>query len=352
VPEGNDSFGYRLEVGDFNDDGFDDLVVAAIREGWSVDPDAGCVHVFYGSADGPRTDNDQRFVAEVGGLAGNRGLGDFLGEALAVGDFDDDGYDDLAFAAPSRDVNGVDRAGQVHVVFGTPGGLTVAGQQLLDDGDFGGTIEDGDLFGLALAAGNFDQSGASCWSLPCYDDLAIGVPGQTVLGHVDAGKVLVAPGGAAGVQTTGVEILNQLNQAGTPGDYEYFGQGLAAGQLDHSRNAFAGYDDLAVGVPGEAEAAGWSQGAVYLFFGSAAGIDGSQQESVLSQQPGFKSYPPANSDYFGTVLAIADLDDDGWGDLIAGIPEKDGTHEDAGAVQLLYGALFADGFECSGSDNW
>ena len=50
--------------------------------------------------------------------------GDHFGRALDVGDFDADGFDDLAVGAPHEDVNGANDAGLVHVYFGSPEGLS------------------------------------------------------------------------------------------------------------------------------------------------------------------------------------------------------------------------------------
>ena len=46
------------------------------------------------------------------------GPSDEFGGALVAADFDDDGFDDLAVAAPNDEVAGVSGAGAVHVIFG------------------------------------------------------------------------------------------------------------------------------------------------------------------------------------------------------------------------------------------
>lgn len=59
------------------------------------------------------------------------------------------------------------------------------------------------------------------------------------------------------------------------------------------------------------------------------------------------------SSQFGRVLAAGDFDDDGYSDLAIGVPYRttDGMN-DAGAVQILYGAMFADGFERANLELW
>jgi hypothetical protein len=114
-----------------------------------------------------------------------------FGRALAAGDFDGDGFDDLAVDAPREVVAGVvgpTGEGAVHVLYGTGNGLSAAGDQVWHQGSFGifGAPEDDDLFGQAVAAGDFDGDG--------LDDLAVGVPWEDVAGHTDAGAVNVLYG--------------------------------------------------------------------------------------------------------------------------------------------------------------
>ena len=100
-------------------------------------------------------------------------------------------------------------AGGVAILFGGASGLSAAGAQLIDDADVGGAIQAGDQFGTALAAGDFDRTGA-CWlSFACRTDLAIGVPGEDVGAASDAGLLVVGYGGAGGIQLGGADRFEQ-----------------------------------------------------------------------------------------------------------------------------------------------
>jgi hypothetical protein len=85
-----------------------------------------------------------------------------FGAALAIADFDGDGYDALAAGAPGErgavDPMSKTAAGGVNVIYGSADGLTVAGNQLWRQSTEGvpGAEEAWDSFGTAVAAGQFN----------------------------------------------------------------------------------------------------------------------------------------------------------------------------------------------------
>lgn len=106
-----------LASGDFDGDGKLDLAVGAAGEDVGNIANAGGVAIRYGGT------TPLQFLAQGHGLSGNPEAGDAVGAALASGDFDGDGYDDLAVGAPSEDVGNTSNAGLVNVIFGSAGGL-------------------------------------------------------------------------------------------------------------------------------------------------------------------------------------------------------------------------------------
>ena len=79
-----------------------------------------------------------------------------LGSALAAGDFDCDGFDDLAVGVPDdEDNNGaLADVGFVLMVYGGAGGLVAADHQVWDQQSVEQEVEEvGDGFGFALAVG-------------------------------------------------------------------------------------------------------------------------------------------------------------------------------------------------------
>ncbi len=193
--EVDDEFGAALATGDFDNDGYDDLVIGVPLEDWSTLVDSGVVQVLYGSVDGPVATDNQLWRQGADGLLDTTEAGDELGHALTVGDFNNDGYDDLAIGVPYEGIDSEPEAGAVAVLYGTSGGLSATGDDLFHQGTgvIDGELEDGDYFGSSLAAGDFDGD----W----YDDLAIGVPFESVSSSAGAGAVNVLYGSASGLLT-------------------------------------------------------------------------------------------------------------------------------------------------------
>jgi len=326
--QANDAFGNALASGDFNGDGFDDLAVGVPGEDSDLGLDAGAVSVLYGTGAGLDAPGNQFFQQDTGGINGTAEGGDSFGEALATGDFNNDGNDDLVIAVSNEDFNGEEGAGIVHVLFGTVGGLTAAGAQTWDEdqNNVPESAEDDDNFGAALAAGDFDNDG--------FDDLAIGVAEESVGTIANAGGVLVLRGSAIGLTVNDVKFFTQdkgeVRDACQAGDH--FGNALAAADFNGD-----GFADLAIGVPLES-IDGISQcGAVNLLLGSANGLrdDGNQFWHQSAEGIIDKNEP---KDRFGSTLAAGDFDGDGRADLAVGVPHEDIGAPDAGAMNVLYGS--------------
>ncbi|MEV4450072.1 FG-GAP and VCBS repeat-containing protein [Streptomyces mirabilis] len=91
-----DNFGYELDLGDINGDGYQDLVISAAYEDLNGVADAGMVTVLYGSAHGVNTSSGaQAFAQSTPGVPGSDEKSDFFGLDTKLDDVNGDGKADL-----------------------------------------------------------------------------------------------------------------------------------------------------------------------------------------------------------------------------------------------------------------
>jgi hypothetical protein len=258
--ESDDGFGWTLAAGDFDADGYADLAVTAIQE-TVTGTHEGAVHVLYGGAAGPGVSDDQLWSPGLSPAAGTATDSSLCGFALSVGDFDADGYDDLAMGCPHDQVGAVLGAGSVLVAYGSSVGLD--GSEVWTQGTPGvdESPESNDSFGLALTTGDYNGDG--------YDDLGIGAIGEDRSPYVDSGIVQVLRGSGGGLTAAGDVLLEQDSArtvGGSPDDYDSWGYALTSGDYDGD-----GLDDLAVGAPYDSDGGVEEGGVVNVFYGSASG---------------------------------------------------------------------------------
>ena len=166
-----------------------------------------------------------------------------------------------------------------------------------------------------------------------YDDLAIGVPYESVGTHPGAGAVHVLYGGPNGLSSAGSQRWNAdlATPFTDPQDNAHFGWALASGNFDGDA-----YDDLAIGSPHLDYANAVDTGGYFVLFGSSSGLSatGSRHEAAYSM---FST--DTNGWELGYALAAVDAlsndngapGSDGTADLAMGIP---GAGSDRGFVSL------------------
>jgi hypothetical protein len=130
VAEGDDRFGNAIVAGDFDGDGFDDLAIGVEKEDIDIKDDAGAFHIIFGGSSRLSASGDEFWNQDSPGLLKTNENFDNVGRALACGDYDDDGFADLAVAIPSEDTGGVIDSGAVMVIYGKSSGLSTGGEQL------------------------------------------------------------------------------------------------------------------------------------------------------------------------------------------------------------------------------
>jgi hypothetical protein len=397
--------------GDFNGDGVTDLAIGVPGEDRSLTtfdglgngttrevPDAGVVHIIFGSSTGLTSAGNQLFDQGVGKEDNDR-----FGAALASGNFNGDPYSDLAVGVPGERDSSGRVVGAVQIFYGSPEGLSRTGSLTLRAnlflipvpgpdltvvfrenmslvwGDFDGNMV-GDLaiegaaespscdvgvvvlFGAqgvplstsrkqeifvrggcrpntvfndaALAAGDFTGD--------ARDELVVGAPHANVT-TIRAGRVTILAGTATGVATEPMQEINEPAFLAPLDDTDAefgdeFGAALAVGDFNGDGNK-----DLAIGAPGEdvgnspTTTGIDSAGAVSIFTGGGSGASTLAFAQKLTQSsPGIEA-AEAN-DVFGASLAANNFNGDLFSDLAIGAPgETLAGQAGAGAVSVIYG---------------
>ncbi|MCP3974578.1 MAG: peptidoglycan DD-metalloendopeptidase family protein [bacterium] len=335
----DEEFGYATGCGDINSDGFDDLIVGVPGDANGGNADAGSVNLVLGSSNGLVASGSNRWHLDRRGVAGVAKVGDRFGESLAVGDFDGDGFADVAVGVPGKKISGEPGAGMISVLYGSAAGFDGTSAPFHEDkAGVSGQAEAGDGFGSSVAAGDFDDDGRA--------DLAIGIPGEDSASGSDSGAVSVLYGTGSGLATADQARFSQKSTGiqGARAADERFGAALTSGDFDGDDNL-----DLAIGVPGD-QVGGAAAGGVNVLYGSGAGLSSSNNE-LFRQGAGGVSGSSAAGDLFGSALAAGDFDSDGNQDLAIGTPGKQVTGLDnAGSVAVLYGS--GNGLTGAGDDTW
>jgi hypothetical protein len=319
---------------DFNGDGYADLAIAADREGVAAKRRAGAVTILYGSHDGLNASNAQRWHQDQPGVKGVSHGNERFGSALATGDFDADGFADLAIGVPNDTYSGLKHAGAVNGLYGSALGLTAARDQRWWQASLPDEPEELDRFGAALASGDFDQDG--------HWDLAIGVPGETIGATTYAGMVEIVHGGPDGLSSGGAATMTRTSIGESDASWGKFGSRLAAGDFDGDDSA-----DLAIGEPLI------DGGGVGVVYGDPEGLGGGGYERWTQDTPGIVG--EAGDDLFGTALTSGDFDGDAVDDLAIGasydfVSTCGASGCNAGAVAVLYGTL--SGLSATGNQLW
>jgi len=319
-PSPFDSFGYAIATGDVNGDGMEDIVAGAYYSDPFQQNAAGTVFIFFGT-DYPSQQVDidlseENADIQIYGASSN----DQCGKAIAVGNINNDAFDDIIIASPFADVDAMESAGKVYVIYG---GNNLQSEYFLQNQDHNSIIKGGnanDFIGVSLKAADLNNDN--------FADLIIGSPNADHPGAVNCGKTFIIFGS------------NSLNQeydlSQDEQDLTIIGENmndnsascLQVGNINNDQ-----YNDLFIGAP-QADPDGRNNaGKIYLIKG-VENFTGS--EILLSGSPDLTSTILGASieGKTGNTIALGDINGDNNDDLICS--DLSGNNFN-GAVEIIFG---------------
>jgi hypothetical protein len=244
---------------------------------------------------------------------------------LTAGDVNHDGRTDLV--VDGFETDSYEGWNANYYVPGSATGLTAAAAVKLTPGVITGIGDiNGDGYGDIVTGANWDPTGNSSTTVP---------------GSYSGGKVYVTLGTATGPGSRKSFTQNTGSVPGSSERGDEFGTELSMGDINGD-----GYQDVAVGAPGEDLTVGGTNrvntGSVTVLYGSPSGLKVTTGIQYFSQDTAGVPDAAESHDHFGGELKLEDVTGDGKADLtIAAAGENGGTTTHAGNGALT--ALKSDG---------
>ncbi|MCC6548340.1 FG-GAP repeat protein [Candidatus Sumerlaeota bacterium] len=333
-----------VATGDFNNDGIDDIAFGSPRSAAVLTANSGNIFVVYGSDDflnNPYYDLTAQPNQAINGLFSRlvvdntegfqlmpeRG-GEQFGHALASGDFDGDGIDDLAIGAPAL-FGAPSSPGAVYLLYGRDDSVTtlpLAGLELIENEIFDDMAFEilgnpaHNYFGEVVALLDLDSDG--------YDDLVVGSPNNPVLVNIEV--IWGRPRTVPAIQQLHREVMGAVEISTIVGGGiagERMGSSFAAGDFISTAAK-----ELFVGCPGW-PGDGTSRGRVIQLNLPKPASNFDTYNVILAPL----QYRAVNvGAEFGSSIAFDQFDPDTPAELVVGAPNED---NDRGVVHIVKPAV-------------
>ncbi|HRB33528.1 MAG TPA: integrin alpha [Nitrosomonas sp.] len=315
-------------AGDFNGDGFDDLLVAGTTYSDSAS-------IFFGKGTGfSSTESLSTAVQDKNTSISIVGLGSNNNNTISVsraGDINGDHIDDIILGYAG---DGFYQAGSSYVIFGKSNFTS----NTIDLGTLNGTngfwlqgidgINGKDDLGSSLSgAGDVNGDG--------YDDLIVGARGGGN-NPTNGGSSYVVFGKASGFNAKlEMNLLDGTNGFRLDGvsAFDFAGHSVSnAGDVNGD-----GFADILIGAPGT-DINGDNSGSSYVVFGKASGFGAVVDLGSLNGSNGFAIDGLDGNDQLGKSVSNAgDVNGDGYGDILIGAPGTDHNGSYSGSVYVVFG---------------
>ncbi len=317
-PVADADWGRPLGAGDFDGDGFDDIVVAACESFGSV---FSTVHVVRGGPAAHGRGVQDLAVVPADLVITGAQVDDNLGASIAAGDVNGDLIDDLLLVASTADYGGISDRGIAYLLYGSADFFASPTRDLAVTANWDlrilGPVAAGDMGGSSLFGGS-DAQAAAIGNLngDAYGDIALGV--HLADGDQNgAGRVYVRYGGPfpSGITLNLATSSNYHVQILGAGELDELGAVVKTGDITGD-----GIDELI--LPNEYWSAGLftSEGAVHIFRGDTTW---DSYINLATTNADITLRGDYDYDNLGESAAVGDFNGDSIVDLAAAAPGAD-----------------------------